>query len=153
MWSSPARVQLLPQPTLPQVPSGQPRSVARRSVRGALARGILPCRVYSASRDRPSGLTKPTSDLWDALPGCRRKLTDECGRSPTPRRQDRLPQCVAHLGPELASSSPCPLCRSRRRAVTGSKPVDLLPTGLLPARARARPPLSSQVLILPAGCL
>src|ERR1700736_5503875 len=151
MRPPPDRLQFVLQPPLPQVPGGRPRSVASSTVCGALARGILPRGVYSPSRDRPPGPPKSTPDLRDALPSHGGELTDDCGRSPTPGCPDRLLGRAAHLGPEPAPAPPRPLCRSRRWAVTGPETVDRLPTGLLPAGARAQPPLPSQVLIIPAG--
>ena len=53
------------------------------------------------------------------------------------RRRDRLPRRAAHLGPEPAPPSACPLRRARRRSVARRQRVGRLPAGLLPAGARA----------------
>src|SRR5712691_10772655 len=52
------------------------------------------------------------------------------------RRRDRLLQRAPYLESESPTSSPCPLCRSRRRTLPRSRPLDSIPPALLPSHRR-----------------
>src|SRR5262249_40463118 len=70
----------------------------------------------------------------------------DCGtRSAASRRGHRPPRGAAYLGPNLAPSSPSPLCDSRRRAVPGSDPGAGVPPHLLPPSPRAASGVSASL--------
>ena len=69
------------------------------------------------------------------------------------RSRDRLLQRAPHLEPETPTSSPCPLCRSRRRTLPRSRPLDSIPPTLLPSHRRTAARVSRQVRRRPEVCL
>src|SRR5215475_10245962 len=75
-----------------------------------------------------------------------RDVTGSCGRSEASGRRDRIFRHPAHLGTDSATASPYSLCRTRRRAVDGSSPLDFFTTQLLPSREGVEPGVPRQVL-------
>ena len=83
--------------------------------------------------------------LRHPLPRHRRDPAHHRRRSQAPGRRDRLLRRAAHLGTEPAASSASALRRPRRRPLAGRRALDRLPARLLPARARAVPPVPTIV--------
>jgi hypothetical protein len=90
----PLRLQLVPQPALPEVPGAGPRRVARHPTSRTAAGSILPRRVHPAGR------------RWPRLPPrTRRRSTPSCSE-PRPRRCEASRPTRSISAPRSASS-PC----------------------------------------------
>src|SRR5881296_2999749 len=114
MRASPHRLQLLPQSALSQVSVHSQGSVARREGQGTAPRAVLSRRVYHPRTACATGITEPAGLLQFVVPGSVRDAAANRCRSPASGSEDRLSGCAAHLEPEPATSSPCPLCRAGR---------------------------------------
>src|SRR2546425_1195540 len=73
--------------------------------------------------------------LQFVVPGSVRDAAANRCRSPASGSEDRLSGCAAHLEPEPATSSPCPLCRAGRWIVPRWVSMDCLSPEVLSARA------------------
>ena len=62
-----------------------------------------------------------------------------------PWSRDRLLERAPHLGPATAASASCPLRAGRRRSRSGSLPLDLFTSLLLPPRQGAQPCVPRQI--------
>src|SRR5258708_14317059 len=79
--------------------------MARGKGGGIVACGhILPRRVYTAARDRPTGPAKCQSNLPTPFSRSLRDPADNRGGPPTFRGRDWLPGRASHLGPESPHS-------------------------------------------------
>src|SRR5271165_6099061 len=137
LLTHPSRLQLLPQPPLPQVSKRRAGPMAGSPKGRPVAGGILPRRFYAASTDCRHRLLQPGGGLQHPVPRHRRDPAQHCRRQPASRRRYRLLRHPAHLGTEPAVSSSSALRRSRRRSFPGSRALDRLPSGLLSPCARA----------------
>src|SRR5258708_2581699 len=66
---------------------------------------------------------------------------------------DGFLQRAPYLEPETPTSSPCPLCRPRRRTLPRSRPLDSIPPALLPSHRRTAARVPRQVRRRPEVCL
>ena len=131
------RLQQLPQPALPEVP-GRGGARVDGGARGrSLAGALLPRRVHAAGRDRRHCLSEQGGDLRPAVQGIERDDAHHCGRSETPRSQDRHHRRAAHLGLGDDASSARAHDRAGRRHLTGWRSLDRSAAQLLPAGAGA----------------
>ena len=148
----PHRLQLLPQPALPEVPGSGPRAVARRSPGRAAAGAVLPRRLHPAGADRRHRAAEQGGRLRHPVPGGGRDAADHRRRSQASRGRDRHDRGAAHLGAEPASITRMSIA-SCRAAGCRRGPLDRLPARLLPAGAGALPPVSPAVPGAAAGGL
>ena len=134
----PHRLQLLPQPPLPQVPgrggegSGWP--TARPS--------CLPVPYFHVVFTLPAPIAdiayQNKAAIYDHPVQGRGRDADHHRRRPQASRRPHRPHRRApHLGLGAHPSSARPLHRAGRRPLARWRALDLLPAGLLPARARA----------------
>ena len=120
----PHRLQLLPQPALPEVPSGRGKGVAGRARGRAAAGALLPPGLHPAGADRRHRLSEQGRDLRSPAQGLGRDADHHRSRSPAPRRPHRNPVRPPYLG--LGAHSPPPRAhdragwRSRSTASVGS---------------------------------
>src|SRR5262249_47011555 len=136
VWALADCLQLLPQPALPEVPRGGPRTLARRPRRRIAPRRGFPRGLHAPPRPRAHRFAQSPRGLRHALP---RDGGDPAAgrRGPeTSWREDWLPSRVAHLGPEPALASPSTLRRSRRRDRGRWDALGRLPARLFLAGAR-----------------
>ena len=144
------RLQLLPQPPLPEVPGLDARAVAGGAPRRAAPGRILPRGVHPAAPI--AALAYQNKALSTTC--CSRRRRRRCARRrrpAAPGRRDRLPGRAAHLGPEPAAPPASALRRARRRHLARRQALDRLPAGVLPAGAGAVPAVPGQVPRAAAG--
>ena len=77
----------------------------------------------------------------------------EVARNPAHLGAEIGSQRASHLEPETPASSPCPLCRSRRRTLPRSRPLDSIPPTLLPSHCCTEARVSWQVRRRSEVCL
>ena len=109
------RLQLLPQPALPEVSGASPSRVACRAPGRAAAGSLFPRRVHAAGADRRDRLPEQGRRLRDPVQGRGRGDDDARRQSALARRRDRRHRRAAHLGAGADPSSPRPLRRAGRR--------------------------------------
>src|SRR5215469_2207957 len=80
----------------------------------------------------PTGAAEQEGPLRSSVPHQCGDPSRSSPRFETPRRGDRLLQCVAYLEPATQSSSASPYHHSRRRPLTRSHPLGSLPKQILP---------------------
>ena len=139
------RLQLLPQPALPEVPGRRRQAVARRSRGRAAAGAVLSRRVHAAGSDRRHRLSQQGRHLRSAVQGLGRDDADDRRRSEASRRQDRHHLRAAYLGLGHDPSPACPHDRAGRRHLARRPTLGVVPAGLLPAGARALAPVPTVV--------
>ena len=90
------RLQLLPQPALPEVPGRGGEGMAGRARGRAAAGAVLPRRVHAAGADRRHRLPEQGRDLRSPVQGLGRDADHDRGRSQAPRRPHRhhCPSCT-----------------------------------------------------------
>src|SRR5947209_5069416 len=93
---------------------------------------LLSCGVHTASRVEQALPAQPYRAVQLAVSLRGSNAAGSRGRSQAPRRRDRIPRHLAHLGTEPATPSTSPLSRARRRPFSrpqllGATPVSLLP--------------------------
>src|SRR6266511_391878 len=115
---NPHRLQLVPQPSLSQMPGAGAGPMARGSASRTAAGAVLSCRLHAAGAGRRDRVPEQVHCLRDPVPHGGRDTRHHRGRSQAPRRQARYDHGSSHLGPDPAASSARPLRRSRRRALT-----------------------------------
>ena len=149
LWPVADRLQLLPQPALPEVPGRGGADVACRARGRPLAGRLLPRRVHAARRGRRHRLTQQGARLRPAVQGGVGDDDDDCRRSQAPRRAHRHHRRTPHLGIGDDPPSARAHDRARRRHCVGWKPLDLLASGTTvcwpapPARPVSRSPANS----------
>src|SRR5580704_2006237 len=134
-------LSLLPQSPLPQVSRGGARQVAGKAHRRTAAGGVFSRRLYAAGGDRRNCFLQSGSHLRSPLRHGFGDTADHCPRPETLGGGDRLFRRPSYLGAESSSASSLALCGPGRRALTG-RSVGGLPSGVLPASARAQSPFS-----------
>ena len=148
--SAPAADIVPPSPTT-AVATGIAPSV--RPVRGTLDRGassellphaLRPRRLHPAAATGCAGFAEQENHLRFATPGQRRNSAGN-PRNPAHLRRNRFLQRAPHLEPETPAPSACPLCRSRRRTLPRSRPLDSIPPTLLPSHRRTAARVPRQV--------
>ena len=88
------RLQLLPQPALPEVSRGGRKSLAWRARGGAITGGLFPRRVHAAGSDRRHRLPKQGRGLRSPVQGFGRDRAHDRGRPQAPRRRASVsPPC------------------------------------------------------------
>ena len=90
------RLQLVPQPPLPQVPGHRRGAVDGGPGSRVAARRVLPRRLHAPGGARPDRLAEPAGGLRPAVPGRRRDLAADRRRPEAPRGRDRRswPSCT-----------------------------------------------------------
>ena len=139
------RLQLLPQPALPEVPRRRRQGLACRPRSQPVAGAVLSRRVHAPCGRRRHRLSEQGRDLRSFVQGLGRDHADDRRRSEAPRRQDRHHLRAPHLGisahPSPARAYDCP----GRRHLARRPALGFLPAGILPAGARALPPVQAPV--------
>ncbi len=131
------RLQLLPQPALPEVPGRGGTHLARRA-RGRPAAGrLLPRRLHAARRGRRHRLPQQGAGLRPAVQGGIGDDADDRRRSQASRRPHRHHRRAPHLGLGDDPPSARPHDRAGRRHRAGRDALDLVAPGLPAAGPRA----------------
>src|SRR6266496_255048 len=91
--------------------------------------------------------------LRSAAPGQRRNPAGGRAQSRPSQSRDRILQRAPYPESETPTASSCPLCRSRRRTVPRSRPLDSIPPPLLPSHRCIAARVSWQVRRRPEVCL
>ncbi len=133
------RLQLLPQPSLSQVPGPGAGGLGRRAAGGVAARSLLPRRLHAAGAGRRHRVPEQGGGLRHPVPRRRRDAARHRGRPAPPRRRDRRRRRAAQLGPGDAAPSACPLHRAGRRPLARPDALGRLPARVLPVGQGARP--------------
>src|SRR5579885_1727433 len=138
-------LQLLPQPSLSEVPDQRTGEVAVRPATGTLAGMLLPRGFQCAACAGAVDLAKQETPLRPIV-GCQRcnAAGSRCRSRPS-RCGDRLPQYSPYLGTDLAAPPTYPLCRTGWRPVARPLAVDSLATPLLLAGESTEPRVSREV--------
>ena len=139
------RLQLVPQPALPQVPVAGGPGLARGARGGAAAGPLLPRRVHPAGGARRDRLPEQGPGLRPAAQGRGGGADHDRGRPEAPRGPDRRHRGAAHLGADARPPPARPLHRAGRRHLPRRQPLGRLPAGLLPAGAGALAPVPAPV--------
>ena len=111
------RVQLLPQPALPEVPGRGGAPMAGRPRSRAAAGALLPRRLHAAERAARHRLPEQARGLRPPDEGGGRDDARHRRRSQAPRRADRYHGRAAHLGLGAHPSSARAYDRAGRRAL------------------------------------
>ena len=140
------RLQLLPQPALPEVPGAAPRAAGSKRARPICCRWTT---TMWCSRCRRRSAPSPTTTrrviyglLFEVAAETLRTIAADPEAS---RRADRRDAGAAHLGLGADASSACARHRSRRRPVRRRRALGRLQAGLLPAGARALAPVPASL--------
>ncbi len=139
------RLQLLPQPPLPQVPGAGARRMARAATGRTVAGAVLPRRLHPADAGRRDRLPEQGRRLCDPVPRGRRDAYHHRRRSQASGRANRRHRGAPYLGSDPAASSAHSLRGARRRPLARRHALDRLPPRLLPAGARAVAPVPPTV--------
>src|SRR6185369_98626 len=131
LLAHPHRLQLLPQPALPQVPGRCSPRVARRARDRAVAGAVLPRRIHVARRAPQHRLSEQSRSLRSTVQSVGRDPDHDCDRSQASGRPHRLYLGAAYLGLYAYPPSACAHDRAGWRLCAGRLEVDPLPTALL----------------------
>src|SRR6266511_127959 len=131
---NPDRLQLLPQPALPEVSRSGARAVARRAARRGSPDPLFPRRLHATARGGPDRLPEQGRGLRHPVP-FRRCGIDEARRQSAPSRsRTRHPRRPPYLGADTPASSPHPLRHTWRRTLARWTALGVLQAWVLPAR-------------------
>ena len=131
------RLQLVPQPALPEVPGRRRTTLAPGAPGRSAAGGVLPRGLHAAGADRRHRLPEQGRDLRPAVRRGRRDAADHRRRPEAPGRTHRRDAGAAHLGLGADASPARARHRPRRRAVAGRRALGRVQARLLPLRACA----------------
>ena len=145
------RLQLLPQPPLPEVSGRGGAAMAGRPRGRAAAGSLLSRRLHPAGGDRRHRVPEQGRRLRPPVQDRRRDADHHRRRPEASGRAHRPHRRAAHLGLGAHPSSARPRHRSRRRPVAGRLALDRLQARLLPARARAVAPVPPALPRRPRG--
>ena len=144
------RLQLLPQPPLPEVPGSRAGAMACRAPGRTSAGPLFPRRVHPAGADRGHRVPEQGPHLRDPVRGLGRS-DDDARRKPAPaRRTDRRPRRPPYLGADAHPSSARPLHRPGRGPLARQDALGRRAAELLPRRQAARKALSPPLPRTPA---
>ena len=135
------RLQFLPQSALPEVSGRGGATMARRPRGGTPAGSLLSRRLHPAGRDRRHRVPEQGRRLRPPVPDRRGDADHHRRRPEASGRAHRPDRRAPHLGLGADPPSARPRHRSRRRPVAGRVALDRLQARLLPAGARALPPV------------
>jgi hypothetical protein len=139
------RLQLLPQPALPQVPGSRSQGMACRPRSRAAARAIPSRGVHAAGADHRHRLPEQSRDLRHSVQSLCRGPDHHRGRSQAPWRPHRRHFRAAHLGLSDDASPARPHDRAGPRPLAGWRALGVVPARVLPAGACALPPVPPTV--------
>ena len=136
---NPHRLQLVPQPSLSQMPGADAGPMARRAARRTAAGAVLSCRLHTAGIDRRDRLPEQGGRLRDPVPHGGRDPRHHRGRSQTSRRQDRYDQ-VLHTWGQTLQHHPHVHCvvPGGGTSLDGTRWVACRPGFFLPVRVLSR---------------
>src|ERR1019366_2857337 len=126
----PQRVQLVPQPSLSEVPGCGAREVAGSEEGRTVAGRILPRGLHPAGTDSGDRFLQQRNGLRYSVPRHIGNVTHHRPRSETSGRGDRFFRHSAYLGTEFAAPSAFALRRARWRPFARSGALDLVPAGI-----------------------
>jgi len=126
------RLQLVPQPALPEVPRGGSEAMARRARGRAVAGGVLSHGVHVAGADRRYRLPQQGRYLRHPVQGLGRGADYDRGRPKAPRRAGRHYLRAAQLGLGDDASPTRAHDRAGRRHRVGRITLGLMPARFLP---------------------
>ena len=139
--SSADRLQLVPQPALPEVPERRRAALARSAARRSIARAVLPRGVHFAGAHQRHRLHQQGGPLWTVVRHCCRDAAHDRRRSKALGCPDRHHPGATHLGFGADSSSARARHRTGRRACARCRPVGAVQARVLPLRAGPVAPL------------
>ena len=127
------RLQLLPQPALPEVPGRGRQGMARRARGRPAAGAVLSRGVHAAGADRRHRLPEQGRDLRSLVQGLGRDAAHDRGRSQASRRPHRHHLRAAHLGLGAHPSPARAHDRAGRRHLARRPALGLVPARILPS--------------------
>ena len=139
------RLQLLPQPSLPEVPGRRRQGMARRARGRVVAGAVLSRRVHAAGADQRHRLPEQGRHLRHPVQGLGRGADHDRRRSKAPRRARRRHLRAAQLGLGDDASPARAHDRAGRRHLARRGALGVVPARLLPAGARPLAPVPPAV--------